>query len=182
MNKIGIILAFCISAGCGRTREPVPKPEFDTETYCFNGTSIVSKDGRWGIADTSGNIVLPLRYDNVAYVTDEIAAASEGTLRYLIDRGGNVIAETVSDTMLSDEALMDWAEEVSAGIREKWDRVLDSYAELARLCSASGTDKDSITSKAGEIREMLEEISGSMSRDQLSRFEMIRGSKTGKGQ
>lgn len=182
MKKIGIILVLCISAACGRRQDTVQKPEFDTETYCFNGTCIVSSDGKWGIADTSGRIVLPLRYDSVAYVTDGIAAASEGTLRYLIDTRGNILDETASDTELSDEALMKWAEEASERIREKWDRVLDSYAELERLCSAAGPDHDSIKSKASEIRDMLEEVPGSMSKDQLARFEMIRDRKNEKGQ
>ena len=177
MRKIGIILALCISAGCGRSNEPVQKPTFDTETYCFNGTSIVSKDGRWGIADTTGSIVLPLRYDSVAYITDGIATASEGRLRYLIDSRGNVLDETTSDTALSDEALMKWAEDVSSRIRGEWDRILDSYADLARLCNAAEPDNDSIRARAGEIRSMLEEISGSMSKDQRARFDRIRGER-----
>lgn len=171
-----IITITCLCAACHGGKTPVRKPSFDTEEYCFNGTSIISIDGKWGIADTSGAIVLPARYDSVCYVTDEIAAAKEGRLYYLADKKGFILDETVSETDITETELIRWAGEVSSEIRKSWDEVLDSYEELATLCSSDRPDNRAISGKSAEIRAMLEDISGSMARDQKTRFENIRRS------
>lgn len=171
-----IITITCLCAACHSRKGACPEPSFDTEEYCFNGTSIISINGKWGIADTAGNIVLPARYDSVCYVTDEIAAAKEGRLYYLTDTKGHILDETVSETAITETGLTRWAGEVSSEIRKSWDEVLDSYEELATLCSSDRHDNKAISGKSAEIQVMLEDIPGSMARDQQTRFERIRRS------
>lgn len=76
-----ILPVIAVLSACGGEGDKglkIPAPEaYTTMKYCFNGTSIVSNLDKYGIIDTLGNILLPLRYDNITYITDELAAAQE---------------------------------------------------------------------------------------------------------
>ena len=66
-----VIAVLSACGGEGDNGHKIPAPEaYTTMTYCFNGTSIVSNLDKYGIIDTLGNILLPLRYDNITYITD----------------------------------------------------------------------------------------------------------------
>ena len=187
-NKRIVILAslICIvlNSSCGNKPAALPQapvknsPEvvYETSTYCFNGTSIVSVAGKWGIVDTLGHIIMPVVYDHIAYITDDMVEASEGDLHYLADSKGNILAETRHRGAMDESTVMDWAAAVAERARKSWDEVLDSYEELASLCLSASPDEKAIQAKADKIREQIEEIRGSMTKDQRARFELIRSS------
>lgn len=156
--------------------DSVPAAVYDTSIYCFNGTSIVMSGGKWGIIDTSGTVILPVVYDHVAYITDDIAEAGEGDIHYLADIHGNILAEARSSGNLDEDALAAWAETVTTRLEKSWDHILDMYEELAQLCSDKDADEKSVQAKADEIKLALDEIQGSMSKSQRARFDMIRSS------
>ena len=167
------VLGAC--GGEGDKGHKIPAPEaYTTMTYCFNGTSIVSNMDKYGIIDTTGNVILPLRYDNITYITDEIAAAREKGLYCLVDTKGHVLAECIRDGEMTADEMAAWAEDISKKVRQSWDDVLAGYGELSDLCRSEAPDNEAITKKAEEIRESLAKTVGSMSKDQKAQFESVR--------
>lgn len=173
-----ILPVIAVFGACGREGDKghkIPAPEaYTTMTYCFNGTSIVSNLDKYGIIDTTGNVILPLRYDNITYITDEIAAAQEKGLYCLVDTKGHVLAECIRDGEMTANEMAAWAEDVSKKVRQSWDDVLAGYGELSDLCRSEAPDNEAIRKKAEEIRESLAKTVGSMSKDQKSQFESVR--------
>lgn len=173
-----ILPVIAVLGACGREGDKghkIPAPEaYTTMTYCFNGTSIVSNLDKYGIIDTTGNVILPLRYDNITYITDEIAAAREKGLYCLVDTKGHVLAECIRDGEMTADEMAAWAEDVSKKVRQSWDDVLAGYGELSDLCRSEAPDNEAIRKKAEEIRESLAKTVGSMSKDQKAQFESVR--------
>lgn len=170
-----VIAVLSACGGEGDKGHKIPAPEaYTTMTYCFNGTSIVSNLDKYGIIDTLGNILLPLRYDNITYITDELAAAREKGLYCLVDTKGHVLAECIRDGEMTADAMAAWAEDVSKKVRQSWDDVLAGYGELSDLCRSEAPDNEAIRKKAEEIRESLAKTIGSMSKDQKAQFESVR--------
>ena len=167
------VLGAC--GGEGDKGHKIPAPEaYTTMTYCFTGTSIVSNLDKYGIIDTTGNVILPLRYDNITYITDEIAAAREKGLYCLVDTKGHVLAECIRDGEMTVDEMTAWAEDISKKVRQSWDDVLAGYGELSDLCRSEAPDNEAIRKKAEEIRESLAKTVGSMSKDQKAQFESVR--------
>lgn len=173
-----ILLVIAVLGACGGEGDKghkIPAPEaYTTMTYCFNGTSIVSNLDKYGIIDTTGNVILPLRYDNITYITDEIAAAREKGLYCLVDTKGHVLAECIRDGEMTADEMTAWAEDISKKVRQSWDDVLAGYGELSDLCRSEAPDNEAIRKKAEEIRESLAKTVGSMSKDQKAQFESVR--------
>lgn len=173
-----ILPVIAVLGACGREGDKghkIPAPEaYTTMTYCFNGTSIVSNMDKYGIIDTTGNVILPLRYDNITYITDEIAAAREKGLYCLVDTKGHVLAECIRDGEMTADEMAAWAEDISKKVRQSWDDVLAGYGELSDLCRSEAPDNEAIRKKAEEIRESLAKTVGSMSKDQKAQFESVR--------
>lgn len=153
-------------------------PEYDSVTDCFNGTSIVSRDGKWGIISSSGNVVVPTVYDNVFYLTDELAAALTGTICGFYDRDGRRLVEIqVSSATPDPDALLAAYSNIREQDRRMWDGILESYQELSTLRSSDGATVQQAESLADGIRSGLGHISGPMDKDQQARFEAIRRSR-----
>lgn len=173
-----ILPVIAVLGACGREGDKghkIPAPEaYTTMTYCFNGTSIVSNLDKYGIIDTTGNVILPIRYDNITYITDEIAAAREKGLYCLVDTKGHVLAECIRDGEMTADEMAAWAEDISKKVRQSWDDVLAGYGELSDLCRSEAPDNEAIRKKAEEIRESLAKTVGSMSKDQKAQFESVR--------
>lgn len=173
-----ILPVIAVFGACGREGDKghkIPAPEaYTTMTYCFNGTSIVSNLDKYGIIDTTGNVILPIRYDNITYITDEIAAAREKGLYCLVDTKGHVLAECIRDGEMTADEMAAWAEDISKKVRQSWDDVLAGYGELSDLCRSEAPDNETIRKKAEEIRESLAKTVGSMSKDQKAQFESVR--------
>lgn len=147
---------------------------YDSSTYCFNGTNIVSKDGKWGLCDTLGNVILPANYDKIEFISDDMAVANEGELFYLIDTKGNIMAEALHNGGLTTEEISLWAGKVNERIRKEWDEILDKYEELETLCADRKSSRKAVKSASKELEELLDAATGSMNQAQRARFEMLR--------
>ena len=123
-----VIAVLSACEGEGDKGHKIPAPEaYTTMTYCFNGTSIVSNLDKYGIIDTLGNILLPLRYDNITYITDELAAAREKGLYCLVDTKGHVLAECIRDGEMTADEMAAWAEDVSNRVGGKRSSFLPTF-------------------------------------------------------
>lgn len=85
---IFLLLTLMAVACASRTEVRAVRPDYDTETDCLNGTMIVSVDGKYGLADTSGREILAPEYDDVYYISDEIAVAFTGQNVGFFDQNG----------------------------------------------------------------------------------------------
>lgn len=161
------LLASCASgAGSGESGRV-----YDSQEYCFNGVSVVTLDGRCGLADTCGREILPPAYDEVTFLTDEVAAAVSGRLCIFVDRSGRRLAETVLPVNASAESLSETYEAAARETASKWDSVIYEYSALRRYCSSPGASADSARAMAGRIRAMLPATGGPMTALQRSLFE-----------
>lgn len=177
------VLCICISctarnSGPHEKQDGAPSVKletaYDSSTYCFNGTNIVSKDGKWGLCDTLGNVILPANYDKIEFISDDMAVVNEGELFYLIDTKGNIMAEALHSGGLTAEEISLWAEKVNERVRKEWDEILDKYEELETLCADRKSSRKAVKSASKELEELLDAATGSMNQAQRARFEMLR--------
>lgn len=85
----------CTEEGCavinakGQFVSPVQDPHTSLlASRYIDGIGAVAKDGRWGYADFSGNIVIPLRFDFAGEFDKGLARVSQGGKYFFIDRKG----------------------------------------------------------------------------------------------
>ena len=76
---LSVILALTLFAGCAKT----------TDSAFSQGMIAVQKDGLWGFADESGEIVIDCKYDAVTPFVGKYAAVELGSRAFLIDADGN---------------------------------------------------------------------------------------------
>ncbi len=173
MWKLHVIfpLAAFLAAACASSDNArSPLPAYDTETDCLNGTAIVSRDGRYGLADTSGREILTPLYDDVYFITDEIAVAFSGQTAGFFDRRGNRLGETLTRDASPDDLLAAYSAMEKAR-REQWDSILVSYEALRKYCLSDSASVRTAALMADDIRAALRRVSGPMEKDQKHRFE-----------
>ncbi len=175
MPKLPVIFLITVfaAAACSsrHDKERTIPPTYDTETYCLNGTMIVSLDGKFGLADTCGKEILAPVYDDVYFLNDETAAAFSGQTVGFFDREGNRLGETETDGEASLDELLAAYSRIEKERREQWDRILDSYGELRQYCRSDSASARTAALMAEDIRAALENVSGPMGKDQKLRFE-----------
>jgi len=63
-------------------------------TAIYNGTIQVQNDGKWGIANADGTIIIECQYDEISTFSNGRAIVINGTSVYAVDRYNNKIAVT----------------------------------------------------------------------------------------
>ncbi len=158
-------------ACASRTEVRAVRPDYDTETDCLNGTMIVSVDGKYGLADTSGREILPTVYDDVYYISDEIAVAFTGQNVGFFDQNGRRLGETVMEGEASVDDLLAAYSKIEKMRREQWDSILASYEKLRQYCQSDSALVVTANIMADDIRAALQKVGGPMEKDQKVRFE-----------
>ena len=149
--------------------------EYDSVTPCLNGTGIVSRGGKFGVIDSAGVELVPLVFDDLFYLTDDIAAAIIGENCEFYDRTGRRLGQTMSGKT-DPESLLKAYSLIREDLRKKWDMILDSYQRLDTYCASGLATPEQAKQMADDIRKALGGISGPMGKDQQARFEAIRRS------
>lgn len=168
---IFLLLTLMAVACASRTEVRAVRPDYDTETDCLNGTMIVSVDGKYGLADTSGREILPTVYDDVYYISDEIAVAFTGQNVGFFDQNGRRLGETVMEGEASVDDLLAAYSKIEKMRREQWDSILASYEELRQYCQSDSALVVTANIMADDIRAALQKVGGPMEKDQKVRFE-----------
>lgn len=166
-----LLLTLMAVACASRTEVRAVRPDYDTETDCLNGTMIVSVDGKYGLADTSGREILPTVYDDVYYISDEIAVAFTGQNVGFFDQNGRRLGETVMEGEASVDDLLAAYSKIEKMRREQWDSILASYEELRQYCQSDSALVVTANIMADDIRAALQKVGGPMEKDQKVRFE-----------
>lgn len=168
---IFLLLTLMAVACASRTEVRAVRPDYDTETDCLNGTMIVSVDGKYGLADTSGREILPTVYDDVYYISDEIAVAFTGQNVGFFDQNGRRLGETVMEGKASVDDLLAAYSKIEKMRREQWDSILASYEKLRQYCQSDSALVVTANIMADDIRAALQKVGGPMEKDQKVRFE-----------
>ena len=168
---IFLLLTLMAVACASRTEVRAVRPDYDTETDCLNGTMIVSVDGKYGLADTSGREILPTVYDDVYYISDEIAVAFTGQNVGFFDQNGRRLGETVMEGEASVDDPLAAYSKIEKMRREQWDSILASYEKLRRYCQSDSALVVTANIMADDIRAALQKVGGPMEKDQKVRFE-----------
>lgn len=168
---IFLLLTLIAVACASRTEVQIGKPDYDTEIDCLNGTMIVSLDGKYGLADTSGREILAPVYDDVYYISDEVAVAFAGQNIGFFAQNGRRLGETVMEGEASLDDLLEAYSKIEKVCLEQWDNILSSYEELRKYCQSDRASVGTATLMADEIRVALQKVGGPMEKDQKVRFE-----------
>ena len=142
---------FIVTSCAPRTEAENESHAYNTETDCLNGTMIVSLDGKYGLADTSGREILAPVYDDVYYISDEVAVAFTGQNVGFFDQNGRRLGETVMEGEASVDDLLAAYSKIEKMRREQWDVTANIMAD--------------------DIRAALQKVGGPMEKDQKVRFE-----------
>lgn len=162
---------FIVTSCAPHTEAENESHAYNTETDCFNGTMIVSLDGKYGLADTSGREILAPVYDDVYYISDEVAVAFAGQNVGFFDQNGRRLGETVMEGEASLDDLLEAYSKIEKVRREQWDNILSSYEELREYCQSDSASAGTAALMADEIRAALQKVGGPMGKDQRLRFE-----------
>lgn len=162
---------FIVTSCAPRTEAENESHAYNTETDCLNGTMIVSLDGKFGLVDTSGKEILAPEYDDVYYISDDVAVAFSGQTVGFFNRNGRRLGETVMESEATFEDLMEAYSKIEKLHREQWDSILASYEELRKYCQSDSVSTGTAVLMADDIRTALQKIGGPMEKDQKVRFE-----------
>lgn len=166
------ILTSMLAASCATSPEtPAARPSFDSETDCLNGTMIVTASGKYGLADTAGKMILPTVFDDLYFLSDDLAVAFLGECRRYFDKTGRQLGESTGKAGDTPEELLARYALLESDRRTKWDAILTSYEELRRYCLSDSASAGTAILMADEIRNALQNVNGPMARDQRERFE-----------
>lgn len=144
---------------------------YDSEVNCLNGTMIVSRGGEYGLADTCGKVVLPLGYDEIYFLTDDLAVAFTGNLCCYFDKSGQRLGECIVTPGTSPEELLEIYSRIERERRVQWDSILDLYGDLRRYCLSDSASATTASRMAEDIRTAVQKVGGPMEKDQKARFE-----------
>ena len=170
-------LALSLSACREGPPAEVPMREevaYDDSLYCFNGRSLVSREGRWGMVDTTGREILALEWDSADFLDDEVALLARSGIYYLCTWDGRIFAEDVDPDVLERSFRMRLSEMHAADYQD-WNRALDRLEALCDACLAARSHRldNRIIQENADLRELLAGIQGGMTLAQQNRLERI---------
>lgn len=170
-----ILFVGLISAGCSHTvSSDIPIEPYQDSVYCFNGRSLVSRNGLWGIVGQDGRVILDTQWDSAEFLDDDIALLLRNNIYYLSTRDGRIYAQSPDS-----EALVSARQRLLAEVEEadfqKWDSVLDCLESLCDACLSSTARHpgDMILHKRDDLFARLADITGRPAPEQEERLEQI---------
>jgi tetratricopeptide (TPR) repeat protein len=72
---------------------------YENVTVIYEGTIQVQDDGRWGIADTFGTIIIPCQYEKISTFSRDRAVVRNGNQIYAVDKDDNRIAVPIKSIL-----------------------------------------------------------------------------------
>lgn len=162
--RIAAVSAFMLALsclyGCHRAEESVVgSPEYDSVQECFNGMSIVSLGGRYGIVTDDGHEVIPVEYDDAWFLADGLIAAFSGNDCELHDVSTGRIGVIRDAAGQSPLALIDTFERLRRQWYLEWDEVVCGYERLCRMMS-EGADPGSVKVLADSLSAKAQTMDG----------------------
>ncbi len=167
----GIFLPLLALLSCSSAQEERTVQEYDSSLDCLNGTSVVSLEGRYGLVDSTGREILPAVYDELYYLTDELAVAFSGGECEFFDRSGRRLAASQALPGTDADELLALYRELREEGRALWDNILEKYSRFHDYCRSGDANAEQAALMAEDIRESLRLVTAPMEKDQQARFE-----------
>ena len=121
-----VILLFVLSCGLLHSQNR-------QEVYCFNQRYIVSEGGKFGLVDKQKKEILPVVYDGISFLTDDIALLSRYGSFMLSDKWGRIFAESSSRKELENNC-QELYDQVLADDYIYWNDVIEEFYKFADKC------------------------------------------------
>lgn len=178
---LAIIVAL-VAFGCTSVQKNTTAPSlekergYDDTVYCFNGRSIVHREGLAGCIDDAGNEIIPPSWDSLEFLTDDIIMLYRSGLAVLATRDGRIFSGNAAPEDLEGN-YEDLYSKMEVADILYWDNVLDRLDILCNKClllpAADRVQDPSVLSESDELRRILQTPRGVMSDAQLSRLSEI---------
>ena len=145
------------------------------EVYCFNQRYIVSEGGKYGMTDQQKKEILPIVYDGISFLTDDIALLSRYGSFMLSDKWGRIFAESSSRKELENNC-QELYDQVLSDDFSFWEIVLREFEIFADKCCEAKKlrNPDSfLLPYRQKIEDLLKMKRGRMTEDQLLRLKTL---------
>ena len=155
--------------------ETDPSSYVFTDTLdCLNGRYVVTTgDGKKGIMDTDGKLIVEPEWEKIEFLSPEVAELRRNGLSYLCSGEGRIFAEGADREELA-ASFQDRYEHMLFEDMRHWDEVLDRADSLCSFC-LSGEDAGTLSTLFDALKSSLEGVSGNMTTTQASRLKDILG-------
>ena len=119
--------------------------------------------------------ILPLVYDGITFITDDIALLYRYGSYMLSDKWGRIFAEGSSRQEL-EQSCQDLYDKVLEDDRQYWETVLAAYSDFSAMCSQVRGHRgaeEKLLPLSRKIENLLKMKRGFMDEDQVARFRQI---------
>lgn len=111
-------------------QRPPNKYKLDYIACAYEGLSVVEKNAKWGFVDLSGNLVIPLIYDDACSFSEGLAKVKKDEMTFIINtKGETVIAVPLDIEVLDDfkEGLMVVKKHDKLGFMDKTGHIIINF-------------------------------------------------------
>ncbi|MBR1926465.1 MAG: serine/threonine protein kinase [Bacteroidales bacterium] len=141
---------------------------------CLNGRFVVTvDDGRMGIMDSEGRIIVDPMWEKIEFLSPQVARLQRNGLSYLGSAGGRIFAEGADAEELTS-SFQERYERMLFEDMKRWDDVLDKADTLCSAC-LKGEDAGDLSVRLDALKRSLSVVSGEMTGAQRLRLEDILG-------
>ncbi|MBQ9888737.1 MAG: protein kinase [Bacteroidales bacterium] len=138
---------------------------------CLNGRFIVSSEGRKGLMDSTGRIILEPVWEEIEFLSEDVAMLSRGGFLQLCGPDGRVFAESTDKKKLMGAFQSLYEKSLFEDMR-RWDEVISCLDSLSLACLSDET-KEEVPLRFEDFRRRLESASGSITKNQALRISEI---------
>lgn len=138
---------------------------------CLNGRCIVTCAQGKGMMDHEGTLLLEPVWNDIEFLSPDVALLSRNALSYLCSSEGRIFAEGTDSEALAASFQESYERMLFEDMR-RWDEVLDHLDSLCWSCLSQDGEGDSI-SLFEQMKESLHSVSGKMTPSQTKRLNEI---------
>lgn len=146
------------------------EPMFTCVEDCLNGYSIVEDKECHGVASSEGELIVPLAYQNIHFIKDDVIAAWNGALWLFFDTEGNVLGRVEGGKYLPSDVLLGMYLEESRNHEAKWETVVLEYEQFCEKCLSEDADPAEMKILSESLKEEAGRIGGFMNEGQRLRI------------
>lgn len=145
-----------------------------TSEDCMNGYYIVKDSLRSGLADAQGNLLVPMAYSRLLFLTGDVLAGYESPVWTVIDTDGRALAEISGNIDDEPDSLLAEYQDIRRIQGRAWDMIVAGYEHFCEMCSAPDADAEDMRMMGDSLMMEISLTEGIMSPEQRRRVEVAR--------
>lgn len=166
-----VFLSAVLLPACRGTGQSV---EWSSVEDCLNGCGIVSDGRNFGVIGEGGNVVVPVQYGRLFFLTDDLIAGFFGGAVsgwwHFLDTQGNVLCEAAGSLMDEPEMLFVDFRRIRREQERVWEGIVSGYERFCERCAAEDAAFGDMKTVADSLREEFSRADGVMSEGQRRRI------------